>query len=143
MKAVIATDHAAFKLKQQVIDYLKTKGYDVVDLGPQSEEPVSYAIQGHKLANYVINNKTDLAIGMCGTGLGINYALNRHKNIRAARSLSVEDAHLAKQHNDANVLVMAGRQTSFENAKKIIDEFISTKYEGGRHQARIEQIEEF
>nr|WP_322958829.1 RpiB/LacA/LacB family sugar-phosphate isomerase [Mycoplasmopsis canis]WQQ12189.1 RpiB/LacA/LacB family sugar-phosphate isomerase [Mycoplasmopsis canis] len=143
-KKVIAfsSDHAAFNLKEQLIDYVKSLGYDVVDLGPKTDAiSVSYAEQGHKLANYINDEKPDFGIAMCGTGLGISYALNRHKHIRAARVVSVEDAHLAKQHNDANVLVFGGRQVELEEAKKMVDEYIKTEFEGGRHQARIDQLD--
>ncbi|WP_322962735.1 RpiB/LacA/LacB family sugar-phosphate isomerase [Mycoplasmopsis cynos] len=137
-----SSDHGGFKLKQKLIDYVKTLGYQVVDLGPETDEiPISYAEQGHKLAHYINDKHPDFGIAMCGTGLGISYALNRHKHIRAARVVSIEDAHFAKLHNDANVLVFGGRQIAFEDAKKIIDEYIHTKYEGGRHQIRIDQLD--
>ncbi|MDJ1649164.1 ribose 5-phosphate isomerase B [Mycoplasma phocimorsus] len=142
MKAVIASDHAAFELKTEIIDYLKEKGYEVVDLGPITNEPTSYSLQGHKLAHYVLENQEDLAIGMCGTGLGISYALNRHKGIRAARCTSEQDAMLAKKHNDANILVIGGRISSICDARKMIEAFIHTEFEGGRHIQRIKQIEE-
>lgn len=142
MKVVLASDHAAFELKQEIIKYLKSMNYEIVDLGPNSNEPISYSLQGHKLAHYLENNQYDLAIGMCGTGLGISYALNRHKGIRAARCSTTQDAMLAKMHNDANVLVLGGRTSSFESAKEMIDTFINTQFEGGRHILRIEQIEE-
>lgn len=141
MKAAIASDHAAFELKEELKQYLKEKGYEVVDLGPSQPTTTSYAVQGHKLADYVLENKPDLAIGMCGTGLGISYALNRHEHIRAARCSSVEDVHLSRQHNDANVLVMGGRQIPLEEAKQFVEEFIKTPFEAGRHTERIEQID--
>ncbi|TNK87435.1 ribose-5-phosphate isomerase, partial [Mycoplasmopsis pullorum] len=84
----------------------------------------------------------EFGIGICGTGLGISYALNRHKHIRAARITSVEDAHLAKQHNNANVLVFGGRQVTFEQAKDMVDEYLKTQFEGGRHIARIEELDQ-
>ncbi|ATO31029.1 ribose-5-phosphate isomerase [Mycoplasmopsis bovirhinis] len=143
-KKVIAfsSDHAAFALKEELKKYVESLGYQVIDLGPNTDaNSVSYAEQGHKLANYMTKEKPDFGIAMCGTGLGISYALNRHKSIRAARVVSVEDAHLAKQHNNANVLVFGGRQVSFEDAKKMVDEYIATEFEGGRHQVRIEQID--
>ncbi|UUM19986.1 MULTISPECIES: RpiB/LacA/LacB family sugar-phosphate isomerase [unclassified Mycoplasma] len=144
MKKVVAfaSDHAGFKLKQELIEYLKSLGYEIVDLGPKTDQnPVSYATQGKELAEYIDNKKPDFGIGICGTGLGISYALNRHKHIRAARVTSVEDAKLAKLHNNANVLVFGGRQISTKKAQKIIDEFIATEYEGGRHQQRIDELD--
>ncbi|WP_406618230.1 RpiB/LacA/LacB family sugar-phosphate isomerase [Mycoplasmopsis lipophila] len=143
-KIIFGSDHGGAELKNKLIEYATTKGYQIEDLGPaNSETPVSYALQGHKVANEVLKDKNNLGVALCGTGLGISYALNRHKGIRAARCTSIEDAHLASQHNNANVLVFGGRQTKLEDAIKMFDEWINTPYEGGRHQARIEQIDEF
>ncbi|QGZ97502.1 RpiB/LacA/LacB family sugar-phosphate isomerase [Mycoplasma sp. NEAQ87857] len=144
MKKVIAlaSDHAGYQLKNELQEYVRSLGYDTVDLGPSTDkESISYATQGNDLANYITTRHPDFGIGVCGTGLGISYALNRHKGIRAARVVSVEDAHLAKQHNNANVLVFGGRQISFDEAKKIIDEYIKTDFEGGRHIQRIEELD--
>ncbi|UUD35969.1 RpiB/LacA/LacB family sugar-phosphate isomerase [Mycoplasmopsis citelli] len=144
MKKVVAfaSDHAGFKLKEDLVKYMQSLGYETVDLGPKTDEfPVSYATQGKELAEYVDSQKPDFAIGVCGTGLGISYALNRHKHIRAARVTSVEDAHLAKLHNNANVLAFGGRQISTKDAQKIIDEYLATQYEGGRHQQRIDELD--
>lgn len=138
----LASDHGGCVLKNEMKDYLKQIGYEVVDLGPEDgSKPISYALQGHKLANYVLKNNVYAALGFCGTGIGISLALNRHKGIRAARVVTVEDARLAKQHNNANILVMGGRYVPLAEAKAMFDEFVKTKYEGGRHQERIEQIE--
>ncbi|WP_036452947.1 RpiB/LacA/LacB family sugar-phosphate isomerase [Mycoplasma buteonis] len=145
MKKVVAlaSDHAGYKLKKELCDYVRSLGYDTVDLGPDTDEKsVSYAEQGKELAEYIDSRHPDFGIGVCGTGLGISYALNRHKRIRAARVTTVEDAHLAKQHNNANVLVFGGRQVKLEDAKKMVDEYIKTEYEGGRHQVRIDQLDE-
>lgn len=145
MKKVIAlaSDHAGFKLKQELQEYVRTLGYDTVDLGPSTDaNPVSYADAGKELAEYMTSRKPDFGIGVCGTGLGISYALNRHKGVRAARITTPEDAHLAKQHNDANVIVFGGRQVSFEQAKEMVDEYIKTQFEGGRHIARIKELDE-
>lgn len=143
-KVALASDHAACELKNELVNYINDLGYEVVDLGPKdSSQSVSYSVQGHKLANYMKENEVSFGIGLCGTGLGISYALNRHTGIRAARVTSVEDAHLAKQHNNANVLVLGGRQVSLSEAKEMINEYINTEFEGGRHQARIDDIENF
>ncbi|VEU76474.1 RpiB/LacA/LacB family sugar-phosphate isomerase [Mycoplasmopsis columboralis] len=145
MKKVVAfaSDHAGFKLKEELVQYIQSLGYETVDLGPDNDkESISYATQGKELAEYVDSRQPDFAIGVCGTGLGISYALNRHKHIRAARVTSVEDAKYAKLHNNANVLVFGGRQVSLEDAKKMVDEYIATEFEGGRHQKRIDQLDE-
>ncbi|QKT05338.1 RpiB/LacA/LacB family sugar-phosphate isomerase [Mycoplasma sp. OR1901] len=138
----LASDHAGFDLKEQLKDYVRSLGYDTVDLGPSNGvDKISYATQGNELAEYINSRKPDFGIGVCGTGLGISYALNRHKHIRAARITSVEDAHLAKQHNDANVLVFGGRQIKPEDAFKMVDEYLKTDFEGGRHIERIEELD--
>lgn len=144
MKKVVAlaSDHAGFLLKDELAKYVQKLGYEVVDLGPDTDQKsVSYAEKGKELAEYVYQNKPTFGIGVCGTGLGISYALNRHKGIRAARVTSLEDAHLAKQHNDANVLVFGGRQIAPELAEQIVDEYIKTEFEGGRHIQRIEELD--
>ncbi|WP_029512669.1 RpiB/LacA/LacB family sugar-phosphate isomerase [Mycoplasmopsis iners] len=144
-KVALASDHAGAILKNELRDYLAEKGYEIVDLGPADDSvSVSYAAQGHKLADYVNEHKdVTFGLGFCGTGLGISYALNRHHGIRAARISTVNDAKLAKLHNDANVLVIGGRVTPFAEAKEMVDEYLKTDYEGGRHQARIEEIEKY
>ncbi|MGZ9800109.1 RpiB/LacA/LacB family sugar-phosphate isomerase [Mycoplasma sp. AC1221] len=137
-----ASDHAGYKLKEELKNYVESLGYKVVDLGPNTDAvPSSYATQGHKLAEYMDKEDSAFGIGVCGTGLGISYALNRHKHIRAARVTSLEDTHLAKLHNNANVLAFGGRQIAPENAKKMVDEYLKTNYEGGRHQSRIEELD--
>ncbi|QJB70959.1 ribose 5-phosphate isomerase B [Mycoplasma sp. 1654_15] len=142
IKIAFASDHAGFKLKQELIEYLKEKGYETIDLGPGSDaQSCSYAYYGKKLAHEILDQQADLGIGVCGTGLGISYALNRFKHIRAARVVNENDAYLAKLHNNANALALAGRFTSLEEAKKIVDTFLNTKYEGGRHQARIDELD--
>ncbi|WKX02494.1 RpiB/LacA/LacB family sugar-phosphate isomerase [Candidatus Mycoplasma mahonii] len=141
-KFVIASDHGGYELKSAIIKHFEKNDREIEDLGTASATAsVSYATYGHKLAKFMLSNKDYVGIGICGTGLGISYALNRHKGIRAARSTSVEDAHLARQHNDANVLVLGGRQIKPHKAFKMIKEFANTSYEGGRHQKRIEAIE--
>ena len=99
-------------------------------------------IDGKKLAKNVLNDKGSYGIGVCGTGLGISYSVNRFKGIRGARVTSVEDAKLAREHNDANVLLFGGRQLNIDQVEKMIDQFFKSKYEGGRHQKRIDELDE-
>ncbi|UVT32256.1 RpiB/LacA/LacB family sugar-phosphate isomerase [Mesomycoplasma hyorhinis] len=142
IKIAFASDHAGFKLKDELLEYLKSKGYQTIDLGPDTDQqPSSYAFYGKKLAHQLLDNQADLGIGVCGTGLGISYALNRFKHIRAARIVNENDAYLAKLHNDANAIALSGRFTSFEEAKRLVDTFLATKYEGGRHQTRINELD--
>ncbi|MBW0594807.1 ribose 5-phosphate isomerase B [Mycoplasmopsis anatis] len=144
MKKIVAlaSDHAGFELKEGLKKYVQSLGYDTIDLGPDNgEESISYAKKGKELAEYVDSRKPDFGIAVCGTGLGISYALNRHLHIRAARINSVEDAKLAKLHNNANVLCFGGRQVKLKDAQAMVDEFINTKFEGGRHQSRIDELD--
>lgn len=142
-KIYLSSDHAGYDLKEQIKSYLEKKGFKVVDLGTtNNKDSVSYADYGKKLAKNVLSDKDSYGIGVCGTGLGISYSVNRFKGIRGARITSVEDAHLAKEHNNANILLFGGRQIEISKAEKMIDEFFATKYEGGRHQKRIESLDE-
>ncbi|AAT27856.1 RpiB/LacA/LacB family sugar-phosphate isomerase [[Mycoplasma] mobile] len=142
-KFILASDHAGYKLKEEIKKYLIEKGLPYTDLGTNSEtESVSYSEFGKKLGKYVHENPNDYGIGICGTGLGMSYAVNRFKNVRGARIHSVEDAHLAKQHNNANVLIFGGRQQKIEDIKKMIDEFINTEFEKGRHLDRIKDLDD-
>lgn len=132
IKIAFASDHAGFELKEKVISYMKELGMEIEDLGPYNgDESVSYAKYGKILGQHLHDEKADLGIGICGTGLGISYALNRFTKVRAARITSVNDAHLAKMHNNANAIALSGRFATFEEAKAMIDEFLKTEYEGG------------
>ena len=138
----LSSDHAGYDLKEEIKNYLLSLGFEVVDLGPSTANvAVSYSEFGRSLAEVVSVNKDSYGIGVCGTGLGMTYAVNRFKGIRGARVTSVEDAKLAKQHNDANILTFGGRQLSFEMVKQMIDTFLATDYEGGRHQERIKDLD--
>jgi len=144
MKTIVfSSDHGGFVLKQQLIEYVESKGYKTLDLGPSNgEESVSYALYGKKLATEISKNlDTQVGVGICGTGLGISYALNRSKKIRAARVCNTNDAMLAKQHNNANVLVFGGRFTKLQDAKAMFDIFMETEFEGGRHISRIDELD--
>ncbi|VEU59669.1 RpiB/LacA/LacB family sugar-phosphate isomerase [Mesomycoplasma neurolyticum] len=141
-KIIFASDHAGFELKQELINYLKSMNIKIVDLGPfDNKTPVSYAFYGKKLAQELLKNEDYVGVGICGTGLGISYALNRFKKIRAARVTEIEDAKLARAHNNANAIALSGRFVSFQKSKEILNAFLETKYEGGRHQKRIEELD--
>ena len=136
----LASDHAAFPLNQFVKTYLDEKGIPYKDYGTLTEESCNYATYGHLLAEGVEKGEVYPGIAMCGSGEGISMTLNKHQGIRAGLCWIPEIAHLIRQHNDANVLVMPGRFIDEEMARKILDEFFATDFEGGRHQARIEAI---
>lgn len=136
----LASDHAGFALKQFVKEYLDEKGLEYKDYGTYSEESCDYPDFGHALARGIENGEVFPGIAICGSGEGIAMTLNKHQSIRAGLAWIPEIAHLVRQHNDANVLVMPGRFISVETARQIMDEFLSTEFEGGRHQRRVEKI---
>lgn len=141
MKIAIASDHAGFELKTFIIDYLKQKNYEILDLGTNSETSVNYPDYGHKMAANILARKADLGILICGTGIGISIAANRHKGIRAAVLYSDEVAEMTKRHNNANVIVFGGRTMARSDVIKRIEIFLNTPFEGGRHQERIELLD--
>lgn len=141
LKIAIGSDHAGFELKEHLINYLKSKQHEVKDIGCFSAERADYPDYGHAVANAVLNKEVELGILMCGSGNGINMSANKHKGIRSALCWNSEIAALARQHNDANILVLPARYITQEEANKCIDVFITEKFEGGRHQARIEKID--
>lgn len=136
----LANDHAGFELKQFVIKYLTEKGYEVKDYGTHSEASCDYPDYAHALAKGLLQKEVDLGIAICGSGEGISMTLNKHQHVRAALVWMPEIAHMTRLHNDANVLVMPGRYISQETAAEIMDEFLNTEFEGGRHINRINKI---
>lgn len=139
----LASDHGGFALKQFVKEYLEARGMTYKDFGTDSDESCDYPDYAHALADAVLKGETTMGIGICGSGEGMAMTLNRHKGIRAGLAWSKDIAHLIRQHNNANVLVMPGRFIDNDTARKIMDEFFSTPFEGGRHIARINKIENF
>ncbi|MDO4819506.1 MAG: RpiB/LacA/LacB family sugar-phosphate isomerase [Prevotella sp.] len=136
----IASDHAAFALKQFVKKYLEEKGLPYKDYGTYTEDSCNYAEYGHKLAEGIERGEVYPGIAMCGSGEGISMTLNKHQGIRAGLCWNKEISHLIRQHNDANVIVLPGRFIDKETAREVLDEFFATDFEGGRHQARIDAI---
>ncbi len=141
MKIAIASDHGGFLLKENLKKYLKDKGHEMIDLGTDSEESCDYPDFGHLAANYVIDKKCDFAIVVCGTGIGISISANKVKGIRCALCFTPEMGHLAKEHNNANMIALGGRTTSDETAQKIIDAYLEAEFGGGRHERRVNKIE--
>lgn len=136
----LANDHAGFALKEYIKEYLTQRGEQFKDYGTYSEESCDYPDFAHALANGMAQGECDKGIAVCGSGEGISMTLNKHQHIRAALVWMPEIAHLTRQHNDANVLVMPGRFITNEEARAIIDKFFDTPFEGGRHVRRIEKI---
>ena len=140
MKIGIANDHASVEMKQQVVAYLKEKGYDVVNYGTDSTESCDYPVYGEKIGHAVASGEVDFGIAICGTGLGISLAANKVHGIRAAVCSEPYTARLSRQHKNANILAFGSRVIGIELAKMIIDEFLGAEFEGGRHQRRVDMI---
>jgi ribose 5-phosphate isomerase B len=141
-KVALASDHGGYQLKGEIIDYLKSKNYELIDLGTNSEESVDYPEYGAKAAQAIINGEADCAIIMCGSGIGISIAANKFKGIRAALCFDAYTAKMCRQHNDANIMAIGGRITTIDRAKDMVDLFLETDFEGGRHQRRIDKLDE-
>lgn len=140
MKIAVASDHAGFEAKEQIVSYLKDKGYTITDFGTNSPESMDYPDTAHPLAEAVEKKEYDFGITLCGSGNGINITANKHQGIRAALCWNVEISKLARQHNNANICSLPARFISIDLAKQIVDAFLSTDFEGGRHQIRIDKI---
>lgn len=136
----LASDHAGFELKQFVKQYLEEKGLEYKDYGTYSEDSCDYPDFAHALALGIAAGECERGIAICGSGEGIAMTLNKHQHIRAALVWTPEIAPLARQHNDANVLVMPGRFIGTDTARDIMDLFLTTPFEGGRHERRIAKI---
>ena len=139
MKIAIASDHGGFEMKEELKKHYAA--LNLLDLGTYSTDSVDYPDYAHKMAKTILSGQADLGILVCGTGIGISIAANRHKGIRAALLYSDEAAKMAKAHNNANIIVFGGRTMTSEDVIKRIDTFMQTTYEGGRHQQRLDKIE--
>ncbi len=139
-KIAIGSDHAGYELKEIVKPFLESKGFEILDKGCHSLESVDYPDFAHPTATAVENNEVDFGILICGSANGVSMAANKHQNIRAAIAWLPEIAALAKQHNDANILSLPARFVSTEMAKEIIEAYINTEFEGGRHGRRVDKI---
>ncbi|SKC58272.1 ribose 5-phosphate isomerase B [Bacteroidales bacterium WCE2008] len=140
MKIGICSDHAGFQYKTKLVAWLRKKGIEVTDFGTDSEASMDYSDVAHPLANAVEKGSVELGIALCGTGNGMAMTLNKHQGIRAGLAWSSEIGRLVKAHNNANILVMPARFISYRMAQRIIDTWLETKFEGGRHLRRIEKM---
>jgi ribose 5-phosphate isomerase B len=136
----IGCDHAGYELKQHLIAHLQAKGYEVQDFGTHSSDSIDYPDYGHPVAEMVEANIGMLGIVICGSGNGINMTVNKHQGIRSALCWNKETAELARQHNDANILALPARFISTDLAIEMVDLFLTTPFEGGRHQNRVNKI---
>ena len=140
-KIPIGADHAGFAMKERLVVELKKLGYDPIDLGTNSPDSTDYPDYAHPVAHQVETGEAKRGILLCGTGLGMSYAANRHHGVRAAVAWTPEVAKLAREHNDANVLVLPARFVSDDDSVAILKTWLDTPFEGGRHQRRVAKIE--
>lgn len=142
MKIALASDHGGFELKEIIKKKLQEKGYEILDLGTNSEESVDYPSFGKACGEAVSTGQAEKGIVCCGTGIGISIAANKVKGIRCALCTSTNMAEMTRKHNDSNILAMGGRILSVEEALAITDTWLSTEFEGGRHQRRVDMLNE-
>ena len=141
MKIVIGCDHAGYDMKEKVKQYLVNKNYNVSDVGTSSNQSVDYPSYGHEVGKKVASNNSFKGIVICGSGIGISIAANKIKGIRAALCTSVEHAEMSRKHNNANIVALGSRMTSEKEIFDIIDVWLTTEFEGGRHLDRVNMIE--
>lgn len=139
-KIAIGSDHAGVEYKAIIIDFLQSKGYEVQDFGPATTDSVDYPDFAHPVASSVENKENELGILICGSANGVAITANKHQGIRAAIAWQNEISALARQHNDANIVCIPARFIDIELAKKIVDTFLTTEFEGGRHGNRVNKI---
>tara|TARA_B100001063_G_scaffold239997_1_gene264362 strand:- start:364 stop:789 length:426 start_codon:yes stop_codon:yes gene_type:complete len=139
-KIFISSDHAGFKLKEEIKIFLSKKKISFQDLGPLNSKRVDYPDFAHKVAKKVKISKNNVGILVCGSGIGMNIAANRHKNIRAAQCFNLKSTKLSRLHNDANIITLGSRLLTKKNAITYVGVFLKTKFEGGRHSKRIKKI---
>lgn len=140
VKIAIGADHAGFSYKEKIASFLTQSGHTVKDFGTHSSDSTDYADFAHPVASAVENKEFDFGVLICGSGNGVAITANKHQGIRAALCWQEELAVLARQHNNANVLCMPERFVSYELAEKMVTAFLSTRFEGGRHERRVDKI---
>ena len=139
-KICIASDHAGFKLKELIKDYLINKNISIIDLGPINDKSVDYPDYAKKVTNRVKSKKSEVGILVCGTGTGMAISANKTKKIRAAVCYNLKSTRLSRQHNNANIITIGSRLTKKNMALKLVSVFLKTKFEGGRHLRRVKKI---
>lgn len=142
MKLAIGNDHVAVEMKQEIKAHLESKGIEVLDVGTDSTERFNYPISGYKVAKLVASGQVDGGVLICGTGVGISLSANKVRGIRACVCSDPYTAKLSKQHNNTNIIAFGARVIGIETAKMIVDEWLGARYEGGRHQTRVDMITE-
>lgn len=142
MKIAMGNDHSAIELKNIIKEFVESKGYEVIDFGTNTPESCDYPVFGEKVGRAVASGEADLGIVICGTGVGISLAANKVKGIRACVCSEPYTAKLSRMHNNSNVLAFGARVVGSEMAKMITEEWLDAKYEGGRHQRRVDMLME-
>ena len=140
MRIVMTADHAGFEMKDQLADWLRADGHEVLDLGANSAESVDYPRYGALLADALADGRAELGITVCGSGIGVAIAANRNPACRCAQVAEPVSASLARKHNDANAIALGARLIGIEMAKACVTEFLGTDFAGGRHQRRVDQL---
>jgi ribose 5-phosphate isomerase B len=140
VKITIGSDHAGLSLKEEIKTFLGERNTDIADVGTHSTDAVDYPDFGVQVARMVSSGKFDKGILVCGSGVGMSIVANKFPGVRAALCLDTETAKMSRMHNDSNILVLAGRRTDFESAKQIVQVWLKTEFEGGRHQKRLDKI---
>lgn len=142
MTIAIGNDHAATAYKNRLAEHLKEKGFEVINFGTDTTESCDYPVFAKKVGKAVVSGEADFGILICGTGIGMSIAANKVKGVRASLCTDLVMAEYTRLHNDSNVLCMGARIIAYEMAEMIADKYLSTKFEGGRHQKRVDMIEE-
>lgn len=140
MKIALSADHAGFELKEKIYKYLESKGHSVTDFGTYSKESIDYPEFAYVASKSIVEHNNELGILICGSGVGVSITANKVKGIRAANCFNEEMATLARQHNNANVLCLGARFINADLALTMVEKFISTDFEGGRHKVRVDKI---
>ena len=140
VRVAIGSDHAGYDLKEAVGPLLRDRGHDVIDVGTGSVESVDYPVYASRAAHLVAVGEADRAVIVCGSGVGVSIAANKIDGIRAVNAHDPEEAEMSRRHNDANVLALAGRRIPPAEAASIVERFLATDFEGGRHERRVEEI---
>ncbi len=140
MRIAIGSDHAGYDLKEAVAPMLREAGHEIVDVGTDSEESVDYPVYASRAAHLVADGEAERAVIVCGSGVGVSITANKVDGVRAVNAHDPDEAEMSRRHNNANVLTLAGRRLDPAEAGPIVDRFLATDFEGGRHERRVEEI---
>jgi ribose 5-phosphate isomerase B len=140
MRIAVGSDHAGFELKELVESMLADAGHDVTDVGTDSDESTDYPLHAEAAARLVAEGDAERAVLVCGSGVGVSIVANKVAGVRAVNAHDPDEAEMSRRHNNANVLTLAGRRLSADDARPIVERFLDTEFEGGRHQRRVDQI---